>query len=90
MESVKVHGTISDFGDKEAENVTVSVIFTDTAHEEIVKKTAAQGVDLSPNGAVSVGFNAEYLREVTMPKTEVDVKIQIDWEEDGQLRTMTR
>lgn len=88
MESVEVHGTVSNFGDKEAKNVMVSVIFTDTAHDKIVKETVLEGVDLP--GAVSVGFRTEYLRGVTTPKTEVDIKIQIDWEEDGQLRTMTR
>jgi hypothetical protein len=40
-------------------------------------------------GAVSVEFDAEYLRELTIPKTLVDETIQVDWIEDGQLKTLT-
>ena len=89
MESVKIHGTIWNTGDKEAKNVTVTVIFTDTAHDKVVRKTVVEGVDLLPDGAVSVQFDAEYLRELTIPKTLVDETIQIEWEEDGQLKTLT-
>ncbi len=89
MESVKIHGTIWNTGDKEAKNVTVTVIFTDTAHDKVVRKTVVEGVDLLPDGAVSVQFDAEYLRELTIPKTSVDETIQIEWEEDGQLKTLT-
>ena len=89
MESVKIHGTIRNTGDKEAKNVTVTVIFTDTAHDKVVRKTVVEGVDLLPDGAVSVQFDAEYLRELTIPKTSVDETIQIEWEEDGQLKTLT-
>jgi hypothetical protein len=38
MESVKVHGTVCNKGDKEAKNVTVTVIFIDTTHDKVVKK----------------------------------------------------
>ncbi len=38
MESVKVNGTVCNTGDKEAKNVTVTVVFTDTAHDKVVKK----------------------------------------------------
>ena len=89
MESVKIHGTFWNTGDKEAKNVTVTVIFTDTAHDKVVRKTVVEGVDLLPDGAVSVQFDAEYLRELTIPKTSVDETIQIEWEEDGQLKTLT-
>ena len=89
MESVKIHGTIWNTGDKEAKNVTVTVIFTDTAHDKVVRKTVVEGVDLLPDGAVSVQFDAEYLRELTIPKTLVNETIQIEWEEDGQLKTLT-
>lgn len=89
MESVKIHGTISNIGDKIAKNVSVSVIFTDTAHDKVVRKTVVEGVDLLPKGAASVEFDAEYLRELIIPKTLVDKTIQINWIEDGQLRTMT-
>ncbi|NOR48016.1 MAG: hypothetical protein GQ533_08225, partial [Methanosarcinaceae archaeon] len=89
MESVKVYGTVSNTGDGEMRNVTVTVIFTDTAHDRVVRKTVVEGVDLLPNGAVSVEFDAEYLRELTIPKTSVDGTIQVDWMEGGQLRTFT-
>ena len=61
MESVNVYGMVWNIGDKEAKNVTVTVIFTDTAHDRVVRKTVVDGVDLPPKGAVSVEFNAEYL-----------------------------
>ena len=67
-------------GDKEAKNVTVNVILTDTAHNEVVRKTVIEGKDLLPKGAMRVEFDTEYLRELTIPKTEVDVEIQVDWE----------
>jgi uncharacterized protein YpmB len=89
MESVNVHGTFWNTGDKEAKNVTVTVIFTDTAHDRVVRKTVVEGVDLLPDGAVSVEFDAEYLRELTIPKTLVDETIQVNWVEDGQLKTFT-
>jgi len=88
MESVKVHGTFWNTGDKEAKNVTVTVIFTDTAHDKVVRKTAVEGVDLLPEGTMRVEFDTEYLRELTIPKTLVDETIQVDWIEDGQLRTL--
>ena len=89
MESVKVYGTVSNAGDEELKNITVTVIFTDTAHDRVVRKTVVEGVDLLPDGAVSVEFDAEYLRELTIPKTPVVKIIQVDWIEDGQLRTFT-
>jgi hypothetical protein len=89
MESVNVHGMVWNIGDKEAKNVTVTVIFTDTAHDRVVRKTVVDGVDLPPKGAVSVEFNAEYLRELTIPKTSVDEIIQVNWIEDGQLKILT-
>ena len=88
MERVKVHGTVRNTGD-EVKNITVTVIFTDTAHDKVVRKTVVEGVDLLPDGAVSIEFDAEYLRELTIPKTSVNETIQVDWVEDGQLRTFT-
>jgi hypothetical protein len=38
-----------------------------------------KGVDLLPGGVVSVEFDAEYIRELTKPKTLVDETIQIEW-----------
>ena len=89
MESVKVHGTVWNIGDKEAKSVTVTVIFTDTAHDKVVRKTVLEGVDLLPNGVQYKKFNTVYLRELTIPKTIVDKTIQVNWIEDGQLKTLS-
>jgi len=89
MESVKVYGTVRNTGDEELKNITVTVIFTDAAHDRVVRKTVVEGVDLLPDGAVSVEFDAEYLRELTIPKTLVDETIQVNWIEDGELKTFT-
>jgi hypothetical protein len=87
MESVNVHGTFWNTGDNEVKNVTVTVIFTDTAHDKVVRHTVVKGVDLLPDGVASIEFDAEYLRELTIPKTLVDETIRVNWVEDGQLRT---
>jgi hypothetical protein len=68
MDRVKVHGMVCNTGDKEAKNVTVTVIFTDTAHDRVVRKTVVEGVDI--------------------PKTSVDGTIQVNWVEDGELKTL--
>ena len=83
MESVKVYGTVRNTGDEELKNIAVTVIFTDTAHDKVVRKTVVEGVDLLPDGAASIEFDAEYLRELTIPKTSVDESIQVNWIEDG-------
>lgn len=87
MESVKVYGTVSNTGDEELKNITVTVIFADTAHDRVVRKKVVEGVDLLPDDAVLLEFNTEYIRELTIPKTSVNATIQVDWVEDGQLRT---
>ena len=81
MDSVKVHGTVWNMGDKEAKNVTLTIIFTDPAHDKVVRKMVLEGVDLLPDGVQYEKFNTVYLRELTIPKTEVDVEIQVDWED---------
>ena len=90
MERLKVHGTVWNTGNEELKNITVTVIFTDTAHDRVVRQTVVEGVDLLPDGAASIEFDAEYLREMTMPKTSVDETIQVNWIEDGQLKNFTR
>ena len=89
IESVKVHGTIWNIGDKEAKNVTVTIIFTDPAHDKVVRKTVVERVDLLPDGVQYEKFNTVYLRELTIPKTLVDETIQVNWIEDGQLKTLS-
>jgi len=88
MERVEVHGTVRNTGD-EVKNITVTVIFTDTVHDKVVRKTVVKGVDLLPDGASSAIFDAGYLREMTIPKTSVDKTIQVNWIEDGELKTFT-
>ncbi|KAF5416913.1 MAG: hypothetical protein C5S49_04145 [Candidatus Methanogaster sp.] len=89
MERVKVHGTVRNTGDEEVKNITVTVIFADVAHDKVVRKTVVEGVYLLPEGASSIEFGAEYLRELTIPKTLVDTAIQVNWIEDGELKTFT-
>ena len=89
METVKVNGTVWNTGDKEANNVMITIIFTDTAHDRIVRKTVVEGVDLLPMGMQYIEFGSEYLREPTTPKTLVDTITLIEWKEDGQLKILT-
>jgi len=89
IERVKVYGTVRNTGYEELKNITVTVIFTDTAHDRVVRQTLVEGVDLLLGGAASIEFDAEYLRELTIPKTSVDETIQVNWVEDGQLKTLT-
>jgi hypothetical protein len=48
-----------------------------------------EGVDLLLDGASSIEFDAEYLRELTIPKTLVNETIQVDWVEDNKLKIFT-
>ncbi|NOR48465.1 MAG: hypothetical protein GQ533_10560 [Methanosarcinaceae archaeon] len=89
METVKVNGTVWNTGDKEANNVMITIIFTDTAHDRIVRKTVVEGVDLLPMGMQYIEFGSEYLREPTTPKTLVDTITLIEWKEDGQLKILS-
>jgi inhibitor of cysteine peptidase len=87
MESVKVHGIFWNEGDIIAKNLTAMVIFTDAAHNKVVRKNVPVGGDLLPNKGQFMEFDSEYLRERTVPKTAVNVAIQFDWMENGQLKT---
>ncbi len=88
MENIQVHGTFWNEGDIIAKNLTATVIFTDAAHNKVVRKTAKDGVDLLPNKGLIVEFDSEYSRERTIPKTDVNFTIQYDWMENGQLKTL--
>jgi len=88
METVKVNGTVWNTGDKEAKNVMITIIFTDTAHDRVVRKTVVEGVDLLPAGMQYIEFDSEYSRELTTPKTLVDTITLIEWKEDGELKTL--
>ncbi len=60
MESVKVHGTFWNDGDILAKNLTAIVIFTDAAHNKIVRKNVSIGGDLLPNKGQFMEFDSEY------------------------------
>ncbi len=87
MEIVKVHGAFFNDGDIIAKNLTATVIFTDNAHNKVVRKTVKEGVDLLPNKRLIVEFDSEYSREKTIPKTDVNVTVQFDYMENGHLKT---
>lgn len=36
-----------------------------------------------PNKGIVMEFDSEYTREMTMPKTDVNITIQYDWIENG-------
>lgn len=86
MDLVTVHGIFFNDGDMSAKNSTITVIFTDTVHNDVVRKTVKEGIELLPDDAIE--FDSEYLRERTIPKTIVNVTVQFDWIENGQLKTM--
>ncbi len=87
MESIKVHGTFWNEGDITAKNLTATVTFTDAAHNKIVRKKVPVGGDLPPNKGSVMDFDSEYTREKTISKTEVNVTVQFNWMENGQLKT---
>lgn len=84
-EKVKVTGTIQNFGDKEAKNLAVTVIFIDEVHNRFVRKpiikNSAQD-SLLPNESINI--NEVYFRDLTIPKTEVKVKVKVEWIENGR------
>ena len=88
-ESVKVQGIFVNDGDLLAEDLIVTIIFTDDAHDKVVRKIVKEGVDLLPNKGLTVEFESEYLRERTEPKTDVKVTVQLGWIENGELKTLT-
>jgi hypothetical protein len=87
MEIIKMNGTFWNEGDITAKNLSATVIFTDTAHNKIVRKTIKEGIDLPPKKGQIIEFYSEYSREITIPKTEVSIMIQFDWKENGQSKT---
>lgn len=87
MESIKVHGTFWNDGSLIAKNLTATIIFADAAHNKIVRKNVPVGGDLLANKGNVMEFDSEYLREKTIPKTDVNVSVQFDWMENGQLKT---
>ena len=88
MELVKVQGSFVNGGDMTAKNLTVYVVFTDSANDKTVKKTVVEGLDVLPNKEHAVEFDSEYQRNKTMPKTSVEISLQFDYMENGQLKTM--
>jgi hypothetical protein len=89
MESIKMHVTFWNVGGTTAKNLTGIVIFTDAAHNKIVRKTIPIGGDLPPNIGSLMTFDSEYSREKTVPKTDVNITLQFDWMENGQSKNTT-
>src|SRR5665648_48844 len=89
IEHVKVNGTIWNTGQKNANNVSVTVIYTDIAHNKVVRNTPIEGAELLSGGMHYINFESKYLREFVLPKTVMDPSILIEWEEDGKLKTLT-
>ena len=87
MEIIQVHGTFWNDGNEIAKNLSGVVIFTDAAHNKVVRKNIPIGGDLPPDKGSVMEFDSEYTREKTMPKTDVNITIQFDWTENGQPRT---
>ncbi len=82
MEKVEVNGTIWNCGNKETGTIAISALFIDEAHCKIVEEPIEMKRSLLPGEHVDI--NAEYLREKTIPKCSVKVKIKVDWMEDGK------
>ncbi|MBW6481387.1 MAG: hypothetical protein K0B37_18330 [Bacteroidales bacterium] len=88
-QSVTVHGSFANTGDITAEDLTITVIFTDIAHNKVVRKIVQEGVDMLPNNELTVEFESEYIRERTEPKTDVNVTVRLDWKENGESKTLS-
>ena len=88
-QSVTVYGSFANTGDITAEDLTITVIFTDVAHNKVVRKIVKEGVDMLPNNELILEFESEYIRERTEPKTYVNVTVQLDWKENGESKTMS-
>ncbi len=89
MESIKIHVTFWNIGGTTAKNLTGIVIFSDAAHNKVVRKPIPIGGDLPPNTGELMTFDSEYTREKTVPKTDVNITLQFDWVENGQLKNTT-
>ena len=87
METIKVHGTFWNDGNEIAKNLSGVVIYTDAAHNKVVRKNIPISGDLPPDKGSVMEFDSEYTREKTMPKTDVNITIKFDWTENGQPRT---
>jgi hypothetical protein len=88
METIMVHGTFWNDGNLVAKNLAAVIIFTDAAHNKVVRKNIPIGGDLPPDKGSVMEFYSEYTREKTMPETDVNITIQYDWMENGQSRTI--
>jgi len=84
MEKVEINGTIWNQGEKEAENLAITALFIDEYHGKIAEKPVKVKENLLPDEQINI--YAKYLREKTIPKTEVKVKIRVEWTEDGERR----
>ena len=88
MEFVRLNGSLVNDGDITAENFKLSVVFIDDVHDKVEINTIYQNIDLLPNSETVIGFESEYLRRKTIPKTSVNATLQLEWIEDGVLKQM--
>lgn len=78
MENIEVNGIFWNEGDIIAKDMTATVIYTDFARNEVVRKKVPVGGDLLPNKGQFMEFDSEYLRKRTVPKTVVNVAIRFE------------
>ena len=83
MEKVEINGTLWNQGEKEARNLAITALFIDEYHGKIVEKPVKMMKEnLLPEERINI--HAKYFREKTIPKSTVEAKIKVGWEEDGQ------
>ena len=83
MEKVEINGTLWNQGEKEARNLAITALFIDKYHGKIVEKPVKMMKEnLLPDERINI--HAKYLRAKTIPKSTVEAKIKVGWEEDGQ------
>jgi len=83
MEKVEINGSLWNQGEKEARSLAITALFIDEYHGKIVEKPVRMMKEnLLPDEQINI--HAKYFREKTIPKSSVEVKIKVGWEEDGQ------
>lgn len=85
MEKVEINGTLWNKGEKEARILAITALFIDEYYGKIAEKPI-KAKNLLPDEQINI--HAEYFREKTIPKTEVNVKIKVEWMENGQEKAM--
>lgn len=86
-ETIKVHGKVWNEGNTIARNLSATILFADASNTKVVRKKVPLRGDLLPRKEQSMEFDIEYLREISIPKTDVNVTVYFNWVEDGQSKT---